>query len=463
MNARKIGQKRHQHDLDGYEYVMRMPGTSRSGRKVKPKVYNDGTVSLVGCVDESGMVGKPLQARVGTNADSPRHSSAEDCQSPIARELHGRIVGEVPQVKKLMQKNGGGIFKAAAVSVLREDCRLMTTGEITKAAIQRGFIKCSGKTPEATMASALYTDIKRRTGESIFVRPREGLFGLREWIGQSNGFSLDERNGKKLEEQHGYSTEISNKKESKKGNKSRKDSHCAHAEGADTVGQTVGSTNELTNIVQYPMRDGLIDLLSAAEKVNNGNSEPLKRKRKVLITAVSRPREAMKENQAGGPQVYCEAQKSPHIRSPWNRRKPERDRRSNDALPDASVGEKGSVVCVKREDSLDENREDACVQSPQANHMASEDLGAASWSKHDIRGDTFSDNDLKGQLQFLRYCVQNPNNFTRIQAEHTLSTMEEALFSHGQRMPDEEQQNNSWIPQEDIFVGSLCHDEKITS
>ena len=48
-----------------------------------------------------------------------------------------------------------------------------------------GFIgKLPGKTPEATMASTLYTDIKKwKDGKpgSLFCRPREGLFGLREW------------------------------------------------------------------------------------------------------------------------------------------------------------------------------------------------------------------------------------------------------------------------------------------
>jgi hypothetical protein len=55
------------------------------------------------------------------------------------------------------------------------------TGEIARAALKKGLIKCSGKTPEATMASALYTDIKRKELSSVFIRPREGLFGLREW------------------------------------------------------------------------------------------------------------------------------------------------------------------------------------------------------------------------------------------------------------------------------------------
>lgn len=457
MNARKIGQKRHQHDLDGFEYVMRMPGTSRSGRKVKPKVYNDGTVSLVGCVDESGTVGKPLQSQQGRiNTDSPRDTSAEDCQSPMGRDVHRRIMNDSQQGKKHVVKNtGGGIFKAAAVNVLREEGRLMTTGEITKAALQRGFIKCSGKTPDATMASALYTDIKRRTGESVFVRPREGLFGLREW----DGTHISSLDGKKSDECQVNSSDESQKKEMKRGTLLGRgiDSHGVHVEGVDTVGQTLGSTNGLTNAVQYASRDGLIDLLSAAEKVNNNNYVPRspKRRRKILITAVSRPTAhhivAKRESTS---------QKTPYIRSPRNKRKPQFDLISNDA----SVGEKGSV-CVKQEDSLDGNREDVCVQSPRTNlHSTSDGVQVVSWSKAiECSKESYSENDIKGQLQFLRYCVQNPNDITRVRAEETLLHIEEALLSHEERMSDDERLNNAWKPQEDIYIGEILNGEKTIS
>ncbi|KAK9846589.1 hypothetical protein WJX81_007237 [Elliptochloris bilobata] len=80
-----------------------------------------------------------------------------------------------------LQQGGGGIFKTAAVAVLRVERRLMATGEITKAALDRGLIHCQGRTPEATMASALYTDVKRKGDGSVFTRPQEGQFGLREW------------------------------------------------------------------------------------------------------------------------------------------------------------------------------------------------------------------------------------------------------------------------------------------
>ncbi len=48
-------------------------------------------------------------------------------------------------------------------------------------ALNRGLLGQTGKTPEATMASALYTDVKRKEGSSAFIRPVEGMFGLREW------------------------------------------------------------------------------------------------------------------------------------------------------------------------------------------------------------------------------------------------------------------------------------------
>lgn len=78
----------------------------------------------------------------------------------------------------------GGVFKSAAVEVLIRERRLMTTGEICKLALEWGLLKCTGKTPEATMASSLYSDIKRNDNTSIFVRPQEGMFGLRQWVEQ---------------------------------------------------------------------------------------------------------------------------------------------------------------------------------------------------------------------------------------------------------------------------------------
>ncbi|KAK9799426.1 hypothetical protein WJX73_009089 [Symbiochloris irregularis] len=103
------------------------------------------------------------------------------------RDETGRFTGvraktAAERAQPVMER-GGGIFKNAAVRVLSEERRLMTTGDIAKAALARGYINVQGKTPEATMASAMYTDVKRKgsEGTSTFIRPHEGLFGLRIW------------------------------------------------------------------------------------------------------------------------------------------------------------------------------------------------------------------------------------------------------------------------------------------
>eukprot|EP00242_Pyramimonas_sp_CCMP2087_P014904 CAMPEP_0198211656 /NCGR_PEP_ID=MMETSP1445-20131203/25011_1 /TAXON_ID=36898 /ORGANISM="Pyramimonas sp., Strain CCMP2087" /LENGTH=438 /DNA_ID=CAMNT_0043885967 /DNA_START=113 /DNA_END=1429 /DNA_ORIENTATION=+ len=79
------------------------------------------------------------------------------------------------------QKAAGGLYKTAAMKVLEAEQRFMRSGEITKVAQQMGFFKeCTGKTPEHTMASCLYQEIKKGK-KSPIVRPKEGLFGLRGW------------------------------------------------------------------------------------------------------------------------------------------------------------------------------------------------------------------------------------------------------------------------------------------
>lgn len=73
------------------------------------------------------------------------------------------------------------IMGQLAVSILNELASCMR-----RVALEKELINCQGKTPDATMASALYTDVKRKPETSVFTRPEEGLFGLREW--EDEGF-----------------------------------------------------------------------------------------------------------------------------------------------------------------------------------------------------------------------------------------------------------------------------------
>jgi hypothetical protein len=48
-------------------------------------------------------------------------------------------------------------YVEAAIAVLRSARKPMTAAEITEAALRKGLIRSRGKTPKATMNSALYT------------------------------------------------------------------------------------------------------------------------------------------------------------------------------------------------------------------------------------------------------------------------------------------------------------------
>lgn len=64
----------------------------------------------------------------------------------------------------------GGIFKTAAIAILQQERRPMTSGDITKLALERKLVKCTGKTPENTMASALYTEVRKRPLQTPFIK-----------------------------------------------------------------------------------------------------------------------------------------------------------------------------------------------------------------------------------------------------------------------------------------------------
>lgn len=71
-------------------------------------------------------------------------------------------------------------FKEAAYHILRKEKKPVSAEQITTLALQEGLITSQGKTPEATMGAIIYADIKRRGQQSLFVKVKKGLFGLRE-------------------------------------------------------------------------------------------------------------------------------------------------------------------------------------------------------------------------------------------------------------------------------------------
>lgn len=84
------------------------------------------------------------------------------------------------------KESSGGIFKQAAVQVLEVEKTFLNAKEITRLALKHGYIKptgdkpLTGKTPDNTMTSALYTD-KKSGQRALFIRGGPGRFGLQKW------------------------------------------------------------------------------------------------------------------------------------------------------------------------------------------------------------------------------------------------------------------------------------------
>src|SRR3989338_7878883 len=71
-------------------------------------------------------------------------------------------------------------FKDIAYQILKEAGKSLHSKEITKIALERGWLKTAGKTPEATMNAQLLVDINSKKEKSRFIKTAPSVFGLNE-------------------------------------------------------------------------------------------------------------------------------------------------------------------------------------------------------------------------------------------------------------------------------------------
>lgn len=90
-------------------------------------------------------------------------------------------------------------FAEAAEKVLEQfsNKRPMHFRDITKKALEQGWLDTEGKTPDATMGAQIYTAIKRaqRRGEQPrFIQHGKGVFGLSKWMGHGLSYEIEQHN-----------------------------------------------------------------------------------------------------------------------------------------------------------------------------------------------------------------------------------------------------------------------------
>ncbi len=78
-------------------------------------------------------------------------------------------------------------FKDIAWDILKEAGKPLHSKEITKIALNKGWLKTAGKTPEATMNAQLIVDINAKKDKSRFIKAGPSVFGL------NNNFIVPEK------------------------------------------------------------------------------------------------------------------------------------------------------------------------------------------------------------------------------------------------------------------------------
>jgi hypothetical protein len=88
-------------------------------------------------------------------------------------------------------------FKGVAYEILKEMGKPLHTDEITKIALQKGWLKTAGKTPEATMNAQLVVDVNKNGINSLFRKTGPSTFALNEEIKVVKQHELTEEHEKR--------------------------------------------------------------------------------------------------------------------------------------------------------------------------------------------------------------------------------------------------------------------------
>jgi len=80
----------------------------------------------------------------------------------------------------LADGGAGNSFRVCAYTILKREGKALTATAIVKKGIKEGMISTTGKTPQNTLASVIYSEIKRDPS-SHFVKVAPMTFGLKEW------------------------------------------------------------------------------------------------------------------------------------------------------------------------------------------------------------------------------------------------------------------------------------------
>ena len=92
------------------------------------------------------------------------------------------------QTKRKKSSDGANSFRRCAHTILKREGRPLSAAEIVKIGIKEGMISTTGKTPQNTLASVLYCEMKKDP-RCVFVKVAPMTFGLRTWGGNHENYA----------------------------------------------------------------------------------------------------------------------------------------------------------------------------------------------------------------------------------------------------------------------------------
>lgn len=93
-------------------------------------------------------------------------------------------------------------FKGVAYEILKETGKPLHSDEITKIALQRGWLKTAGKTPAATMNAQLVVDVNKNGDESLFRKVAPSTFTINEGVRVEKSELTEEHEKKEYKVSH---------------------------------------------------------------------------------------------------------------------------------------------------------------------------------------------------------------------------------------------------------------------
>ncbi|MEW6736778.1 MAG: winged helix-turn-helix domain-containing protein [Acidobacteriota bacterium] len=180
--------------------ILKREGRPMTAREIVTVAINEGLLTSTGKTPDASLAGQiytdihrnketSLFVIVGPRTYALKSSPAEQAPTPPTEKVLGSVLpGNFPRREPgesipadSTPDNRKMSYKQVALYLLERERRAMTAKEIVTIALQEGLIESSGKTPDATLAGQLYTEMQRANARFPIKLVGPRTYALTDW------------------------------------------------------------------------------------------------------------------------------------------------------------------------------------------------------------------------------------------------------------------------------------------